>query len=154
MPMSTETKNQTPPVHSVAKIFSILSLLALLVSLAGNAYLYNQLTVIKNNPSKVGQSELVDVVARVQKILDLPEGEQPTLATVSDPSLLKGQQFFAKAKTGDKVLLYATARKAILFDPIANRVIEVSPINIGNNGGTPTAQAAGTVSAGEAQNKP
>lgn len=70
-----------------------------------------------------------DMVAKVGKLILLPSGETPTLATVSDLSKLKDQPFFANAKQGDIVLLYATARKAYLYDPIQNMLIEVAPIS-------------------------
>ena len=63
----------------------------------------------------------------------LPEDEQPTIATVSDPEVLKGQPFFAKAKKGFKVLIYANAKKSILYDPFENKVVETASMNIGGN---------------------
>ena len=38
--------------------------------------------------------------------------------------------FFANAQVGYKVLVYAVAKKAILYDPISNRIIEVGPVNV------------------------
>jgi len=72
----------------------------------------------------------------VGKLMVLPEGETPTIATVSDPDKLKDQAFFAHAKTGDKVLIYAKAKKAILYSPTDNRIVEVAAIDLG---GTPAA---------------
>lgn len=70
-----------------------------------------------------------EAVAAVAKLIDLPQDEQPTVATVTDPALLKDQPFFARAKNGDIVLLYTNAKKAYLYDPVANRLKEVSPIS-------------------------
>ena len=72
-----------------------------------------------------------DIVSRAGKLIILPEGEVPTIATVSDPEKLKDQPFFAKAKVGDKVLLYQNARKAYLYDPVNNKILEVAPISLG-----------------------
>lgn len=95
-------------------------------------YFYNEYSGLKQNSNKVTQDEVKKLVAQVGKLIVLPEGEVPTLATVSDPEKLKGQPFFAKAKTGDKVLIYANAKKAILYNPESNKIVEVAPINIGN----------------------
>lgn len=49
-----------------------------------------------------------------------------------DPEKLRDQPFFANAQRGDKVLIYANAKKAILYNPPSNKIIEVAPVNIGN----------------------
>ncbi len=128
-PASAEGGAEKDLVRSV--VVPVLVLIAVLA--LGAAYYYNsQLGKFKKNPQQFAQEEVTSVVDRVKQIMILPEGEQPTLATVADPSRLKEQPFFAKAKVGDKVLLYANARKAILYDPVANKIVEVAPINIGN----------------------
>ena len=61
----------------------------------------------------------------------LPKDETPTLATVSDPEKLKDQRFFVNAVKGDKVLVYSLAKKAILYSPSLDKIIEVAPVNVG-----------------------
>jgi hypothetical protein len=85
------------------------------------------------------QKETQDLVEKVGKLIMLPQDEEPTVATVSDVDKLKDQPFFAKASNGDKVLLYSTAQKAYLYDPEANKILEVAPINFGTKTST-TAQ--------------
>ena len=75
-------------------------------------------------------AEIKKVVADVGKHIVLPEGETPTMATVSDPDKLKDQPFFAHAQQGDLVLVYAVSRKAILWRPSTEQIIEVSSINL------------------------
>lgn len=93
-------------------------------------YFYRELSTYKINPSKNNQQEAQAVVDQVGKLIFLPTGEQPTLATVSDPSQLKNQPFFAQAKIGDKVLVYPNSGKVILYDPVINKIVEVATINI------------------------
>ncbi len=78
--------------------------------------------------------ELQKTVKLVSRLMVLPEGEQPTLATVSDASKLKDQAFFANAKTGDKVLIYPNSRKAVLYSPSLDKIVEVSSLNLSPNG--------------------
>ena len=112
-------------------VSSFLGLLLVLVGVvAGNYYYRYQL--VKNDPQKVVREESTELVAAVSRLIVLPVGEQPTIATVSDREALKGQAFFAKAKKGDKVLIYTNARKAILYDPEADKIVEVAPLTIGN----------------------
>ncbi|MBI4128897.1 MAG: hypothetical protein HY460_02490 [Parcubacteria group bacterium] len=112
------------------KSFFIL-LAALLVGTSGTSvYFYLRARRAAEAPEESSE-ELRKIIERVSKLIVLPEDETPTLATVSDPEKLKDQLFFAKAKVGDKVLVYARARKAILYDPVNNKVVEVAPIAIG-----------------------
>ncbi len=107
----------------------------LMVSATGAVYFYRQATA---DPQKAGQQDLENTIKKVGRLMVLPEGEQPTLATVSDPEKLRDQQFFANAQKGDKVLVYTNARKAILYSVSLNKIIEVGPINTSaGDGATP-----------------
>lgn len=117
--------------NKTSSLFAVFGGLIIIGSLGAAAYFHAQLNKIKQNPQQVAQDEVAAIVNEVKQIMILPEGEQPTLATVADPSKLRDQPFFAKAKVGDKVLLYTNARKAVLYDPIAKKIVEVAPINIG-----------------------
>lgn len=81
-------------------------------------YQYRNLTA----PSR----EISDVYTRVSKILELPD-ETPTLATVAEKEKLQDQPFFEKAENGDKVLIFPNAKKAVLYRPSTQKVIEVAP---------------------------
>ena len=106
-------------------------ILLFLIAAGAAVYFYLQLTELNENPQKVAQAEAEALIERVSKLIVLPEGEDPTIATVTDPEPLKSQAFFANAKKGDKVLIYTNAKKAILYDPVANKIVEVAPVNIG-----------------------
>lgn len=112
----------------------VMSVLIVLVLAAGGTayYFYAQAQKLAEDPQAGAQEEVAELVAEIGMLIVLPEGETPTVATVSDPERLKDQPFFAKAKAGDKVLLYSTARKAYLYDPVAKKLIEVAPLNIGD----------------------
>jgi hypothetical protein len=60
--------------------------------------------------------------------------EQPTVATVSDITKLKDQAFFNNAKNGDKVLIFKNTKKAIIYRPSTNQIIEIAPIVPGTEG--------------------
>jgi len=84
------------------------------------------------DPQKAIQQGVKDLVDKIGKLVVLPEGEDPTVATVSDPDKLKDQAFFAQAQKDDKVLIYAKAKKAYLYNPLTNRVVEIAPLSIGS----------------------
>lgn len=110
----------------------------MLIFAGAAVYFFLQFKELQKNPQKLAQQEVQELVSKVSKLIVLPEGETPTVATVTDPEKLKDQPFFAKAKNGDKVLIYTKAKKAILYDPVANKIVEVAPVNIG----TPQQQPA------------
>ena len=106
-------------------VFTVIFILAI-----GSAvcYFYNNNFKPKNN----SQKETNEIVSLVGKLMVLPE-EQPTIATVTDIEQLKDQPFFVNAKKGDIVLIYTKAKKAILYDPVSNKIVEVSFLNTNNN---------------------
>ena len=112
-------------------VLMILAVVAV-VALGLTFYFYSEYSALKN-PDKSTQEETAKLIAQVGKLMVLPEGETPTAATVSDPEKLQSNPFFAKAKKGDRVLIYAKAKKAILYNPESNKIIEVAPIDIGDS---------------------
>ncbi len=116
------------------KITLPVSILVLLVLIGGIFYLKNKTESLKTEISVSTQNQVNDIVNKVSKIIVLPKDEVPTIATISDPEKLKGQAFFAKAKVGDNVLIYTASKKAYLYDPVANKILEVAPIDFGDIG--------------------
>lgn len=80
--------------------------------------------------SAEGEREVQNLVEEVGRIIELPQGETPTVATVTDMEAVKDQQFFQNAQNGDKVLIYANAKKAFLYRPSERKIIEVGVVNI------------------------
>jgi len=84
-----------------------------------------------SDPQQAAKDEATRVKDLVAELADIPTDETPTIATVNDASKLQGQAFFAKAQNGDKVLIFTKAKKAYLYRPSTNKLIEVAPVNIG-----------------------
>lgn len=131
----SEIKQQTKPMKN--KIL-IAVLVVLFIAAAGAAgYFYKQYSDIKKNPQKISQDENKAIIDAVGKLIELPKDETPTIATVTDPAALKDQAFFANAQKDDKVLIYSSAKKAILYRPSTNKIVDVAPVNIGDQNATP-----------------
>lgn len=110
--------------YSVKNILIVFFAVVFLV-VAGNyflAYYHNYFS----NPDIIKQREINSLTLKIGRVMELPKGEQPTLATVTDKEKLKGQEFFANAKNGDKLLVYPKAKKAILYRPATEKIIEVT----------------------------
>ena len=123
----------------------IIGLAIILVAAVGIAiYFYLQYQNTQAQLNKTTQSnEQAALIGQVGKLIVLPTGEQPTIATVSDVNRLKTQSFFSHAHNGDKVLIYTKAQEAILYDPLANKIVEVGPISLTQVTPTPNGPTPG-----------
>lgn len=106
---------------------------------AGAIFAWNYYMV--KNPTKVAdqmqqaqaEAQIKDLIAKVGKLIILPTGEDPVVATINDAAaLIKDQVFYKGAKNGDVVLVYQKASKAIVYSPDRNLIVNVGPIFLQN----------------------
>lgn len=84
-----------------------------------------------NTSTSTVSAEGARVLAQLSKIMVLPEGTNPVIASVTNANVLKSQQaFFADVKNGDWVIIYPGL--AIIFDAKANIITKVGPVQISN----------------------
>jgi hypothetical protein len=127
-------KNNSPR-RKIMKNSVIAIVILVLVVLSGTTiYFYRQWKEIKTSPQVSAQKEANLIIGKISRFMDLPTGEEPTLATVTNVEKLKDQPFFANAQNGDKALVYSKAGKAILYRPSTNRIIEVISLSSGGQG--------------------
>jgi len=119
------TKTQTIVIIALAGIF------VLILGLGFYAYSQQKKSqMLQNKLDQNLQSETANLVETVGKLIRLPQGETPSLATVLDKTQLQSQEFFRNAENGDKILVYKNAKKAILYRPSENKIIEVGPVKM------------------------
>ncbi|HEX7041858.1 MAG TPA: hypothetical protein VF189_01280 [Patescibacteria group bacterium] len=132
--MSEEKEKTKSSILGAKGIIATLTGLLLILAVGASIYFYLQYTQAQKllkNPNLAAQEQNQALISAVGKLIDLPASETPTIATVSDVNKLKGQAFFTNAENGDKVLIYTKAKKAILYRPSENKIIDVAPVNIG-----------------------
>ncbi|MCJ7739965.1 hypothetical protein MUP32_01435 [Candidatus Microgenomates bacterium] len=116
------------------KIFTIVGILLFIIALIPSFFFYTKYRqaqkMLAEKSSSTNKEEVRSLVEKAGKLILLPVGEEPTVITVTDINQVKNQPFFTNAKNGDKVLVYNQAKKAILYDPAANKIIEVGPLII------------------------
>lgn len=132
------TNNLRARVKQLSRVQAFLTLLIVVLIAAGGYFAYKYDQANKDverlaNPQEAAKEEVTRLTNRVGQLMEIPQGETPTLATVSDASKLKSQAFFAKAENGDKVLIFTKAKRAVLYRPSTDKIIEVAPVNLGNN---------------------
>ncbi len=83
--------------------------------------------------TQANQAQVKDLIAKVGKLVILPTGEEPVVATINDAaSLIKQQAFYTGAINGDAVLVYQKAAKAFVYSPSRNIVVNVGPVFLQN----------------------
>lgn len=151
-----EVKKDGKKIKKVLKISAAAVVVIAILAISGTAfYFYRQYkkAVAVQAPPAEEKKESQKIIEDISQFMDLPQGEEPTLATVTDIEKAKSQPFFAKAENGDKVLIYTGAKKAILYRPSVKRIIEVATVSSlppGEN----NAASADTSSAGESNQPP
>jgi hypothetical protein len=82
--------------------------------------------------------QVAALLAKVESHMVLPEGNDFVVYTVTDLEPLKGQDFFRNATVGDKVIIWESVRKAILYSPTKDKIIEVSMVDLVDQNATST----------------
>jgi hypothetical protein len=113
-----------PRKHSLKKIFFGLLLLLAVAFLGFFGFQYYQ-SYTKNK----GVLTSAQVLEAVDKLIVLPTDEQPVIKTVTTLDGLNYQPFFMNAAVGDQFLIFDKAKRAILYRPSVNKIIEASRIN-------------------------
>ena len=87
----------------------------------------------KKVASQMEQAQVKELVVKVGKLIILPTGEEPVVATINDAeALIKEQIFYKGAKNGDVVLVYQKNAKAFIYSPEKNIIINVGPVVFNN----------------------
>lgn len=110
-------------------IIIILAIIAI-AGIGAAVYYYREYRILKYNPQAASEAEVQSLVAEIGRIMQLPNDETPSVATVLDKEKIKDQPFFKNAENGDKLVAYTKAQKAILYRPSSKKIIEVAPLNI------------------------
>ncbi|MFY9484237.1 MAG: hypothetical protein WAP74_01280 [Patescibacteria group bacterium] len=136
-PFPSTPSDKQGPNRRKSKILPLLFLLLLATATGAAAFFYQsyqevrrELEKVKTSPSAAATEENKKIVEEVGKLIVLPADETPTIASVVDKEKLKDQPFFARVENGDKVLIYANAKKVYLYRPASKKIIEVGTLNV------------------------
>lgn len=120
----SEERVSSPERHVklVVKVF----FLVLCFFIGTTGYFFFQYQKALRNPDT--SQERSRLVERLSAVMELPESETPTLATVTGQEKLIDELFLEQAESGDKVLLYTEARRALLYRPSTGKIVDIMVI--------------------------
>ena len=125
-----------------SKLLLIVGIVLVIVSigfvwLLGNYMMVKKELAFVTTPEgleQIATQEVQELVKKVGKLIVLPTDEEPSVATIVDADLLaKEQVFYQNASSGDKILIYVQAKKAIIYNPEKNILVNVGPIYLEDN---------------------
>lgn len=127
-----------PKKNKIIKIgLATLFIAAILIGLGLIFYYFNGKKEKETNANPQPQPESIQTI--VGRLIELPS-EEVKIATVTNKEKLRSHQFFERAENGDKALIYMESKKAILYRPSINRIIEVMYISMDKNENNETIQ--------------
>lgn len=90
---------------------------------------------------KEAEAKIAQYTAAASKLIILPK-ETPTVLTISDAATLsKEQAFYKGSQNGDVVFVFMEAKKAIIYSPSRNIVVNAGPVYLNDTATTtPTAK--------------
>jgi len=99
-----------------------------------------ELEEVRKSTQESGQEAAQRVLERVRALIDIPTEPQPTVATIVDIERLReANEFYNQAENGDHLII--TEKRAILYDPDRNIVIDVVPVRVNPNASPSPADA-------------
>lgn len=106
-------------------------IIVIVLALIAGAFFFGRYSVYQANPELTSAEQAVAILEKVGKLIELPQGEQPQMATIEDAESVKSvQPFLANAQNGDILLVYSAAQIALLYRPSENKLIAVGPVTI------------------------
>jgi hypothetical protein len=82
-------------------------------------------------PSELFQAGQANtILEKVGRLIQLPTGETPTIASINDAtSAKKAQPFLSNAQNGDILIIYARTSEAILYRSSTDKLIAVGAVD-------------------------
>lgn len=104
--------------------------IVVVLALLGLVFWVGRVSVYQSHPELTQTEQANDILVKVGKLIQLPAGETPTMATINDAASAKAAQpFLVNAQNGDVLIVYSGAAQAILYRPSTDKLIAVGPVD-------------------------
>lgn len=126
-----EVKTQgAAPMNAVKRItkkkFVVIAIIVLV--LAAAAFYVIRRQSVNWNDTKLTVAEQKILVGKIGDLMVLPDEPQPVFAVVTDAEKLRAEQpFYAAVQNGDILLVLPSTRKAIIYSPSADKIVNAGP---------------------------
>ncbi len=93
-----------------------------------SSQLSHQLAQLSQDPTtgeKLTKEDERKIVAKVNTLVVLPTGEEPTIAIVTDKEKLENRQLFPQVDNGDRLLFYPKGGIVVIYRPVLQKVIDI-----------------------------
>jgi hypothetical protein len=114
----------------------LLAVIGLIIFLGYNYYLARErlIAVLQNNDSQFVLEEVNQTLDAMRKLTLLPN-EVPVIATITDAAhLLRESAFYQGAEDGDQLVLFPEARRAYIYSPRRQIMVNAGPLILVDNG--------------------
>jgi ribosomal protein S24E len=124
-------QDPTPRERGIRKI-ALISIACVVLTLGVAVWLFAQNRTLQRKADSVKSSEKSsptndEIAKKVASVYDAPN-EKPSVALVADKSKLPNEPFFQNAKQGDYVLIYPSAKIALIYRLPEKKVVNIGPI--------------------------
>lgn len=138
-----------PRMNSNFWLTKVLPVSIAVILLLGAGWFWMSNNRIDTTDGELSDSETKAAIQMVSKLIKVPN-EEPVVAVITDiSSLLKEQVFYQGASNGDILFIYPKASKAIIYSADSNKLINVGPVLIGNQGAAAAVPAGASVQSGQ-----
>lgn len=104
-------------------VISVLLVLLLLTTGVSALLFIKYQRALGSNPSEERQQ----IISKIEHVVLLPN-EDPSLSTVVDSTKFTNQTLRDRAKNGDKLLIYAEAKRLVIYRPATQKVVDLLTI--------------------------
>lgn len=134
--MATKNDSKTTSATRSGMNWTLPALLIIvIIGFAWSFYSYSQakqkLAVLTDpkQANELNAKQTEELLAKVSKLVVLPNEKNPVVATINDVETLAAtQDFYKDASNGQKLIIFTLARRAVIYDEAANKLINVGPI--------------------------
>lgn len=114
----TDDKKPLPRKFQLSKVSLFLGVCCI-VAIGAGAYFFS-----KYQAAESAKNENAQLIEKINQVVQLPD-ETPMAVSVADKDKLSNKQLASKVENGDVMLIFAKAKRLIVYRPTAEKVVDM-----------------------------